>query len=77
MDLPPITDAIWSELLQKKKSLDFEFLGLKMLLGRLIMDVERDPSPATIDKCREQLHDLLAKNEHLPTVRRDIQKIIG
>jgi hypothetical protein len=77
MDLPPITNTIWRDLLQKRKSLDFEFLGLKMLLGRLIMDVERDPSPDSIDKCCQQLHDLLAKNEHLPTVRRDIQKIIG
>lgn len=77
MELLPATDTVWRDLLLKRKSLDFEFLGLKMLLGRLILDVERDPSPANVDKCCLQLHDLLARNDHLPSVRRDIQKIIS
>lgn len=77
MELPPSSDDVWKDLLQKKKSYSFEFLGLKMLLGRLTMEVERDPSLPNLEKCSEQLHDLLAKNEQVPSARRDIQKIIG
>ncbi|HEX7557356.1 MAG TPA: hypothetical protein VF338_12075 [Leptolinea sp.] len=77
MALPLGTDAVWKDLLLKKRTCDFEFLALKMLLGRLIMDIERDPSPVNIDKCVSQLHDLLDKNQHLPSAHRDIQKISG
>jgi hypothetical protein len=77
MTIPARTDDVWKDLLLRKKSFDFEFLALKMLLGRLIMDIEKDPSSANIEKCVFQLHDLLEKNEHLPSANRDIQKISG
>jgi hypothetical protein len=75
MTIPLATDGIWKEMLRKQKQFDFEFLALKMLLGRLIMDVERDPSDANVEKCAVQLHDLLAKNQHLPSAMNDIQKL--
>ncbi len=77
MTIPSGTDEVWKDLLLKKKSYDFEFLALKMLLGRLIMEIERDPSLANLNSGSEQIHDLLEKNEHLPTAKRDIQKISG
>lgn len=77
MTIPPATDIVWKDILLKKKTYDFEFLALKMLLGRLTMEVERDPSQENLVKCTTQLHDLLVKNEKLPTANRDIQKIIG
>ncbi len=77
MTIPPATDIVWKDILLKKKTYDFEFLALKMLLGRLTMEVERDPSQENLEKCATQLHDLLVKNEKLPTANRDIQKIIG
>jgi hypothetical protein len=77
MTIPPATDIVWKDILLKKKTYDFEFLALKMLLGRLTMEVERDPSQESLAKCATQLHDLLVKNEKLPTANRDIQKIIG
>jgi hypothetical protein len=77
MPIPPSSDIVWKDLLLRKKSYDFEFLALKMLLGRLIMDVERDPSLPNMEKCATQLHDLLIKNENLPSAKKDIQKIAG
>jgi hypothetical protein len=77
MELPSVSDEVWKDLLLKRKTCAFEFLGLKMLLGRLISEVERDPSPDKLEKCAEQLRDLLAKNMQLPSVNRDLQKIIG
>jgi hypothetical protein len=75
MTIPSASDVIWKDMLHKQKQFDFEFLALKMLLGRLIMDVEHDPSDANIEKCAIQLHDLLAKNQNLPSAMNDIQKI--
>jgi hypothetical protein len=75
MTIPSASDVIWKEMLHKQKQFDFEFLALKMLLGRLIMDVEHDPSDANVQKCAIQLHDLLAKNQNLPSAMNDIQKI--
>ncbi len=77
MLIPPADDIVWKDLLLKKKSYEFEFLALKMLLGRLIMDIEHDPSPENLTKCAEQLHGLLAQNANLPTAKRDLQKIAG
>ena len=75
MTIPPANDPIWKDMLLKRKSFDFEFLAVKMLLGRLIMDVERDPSDGNLEKCANQLRELLAKNEQLPSAQSDIQKI--
>lgn len=77
MTIPPATDDVWKDILLLKQNYDFEFLALKMLLGRLTMDIEHDPSPENLAKCAEQLHGLLAQNATLPTAKRDIEKIIG
>jgi hypothetical protein len=75
MTIPLASDAIWKDLLFKRKQFDFEFLALKMLLGRLIMSVEHDPSDANVEKCASQLYDMLEKNQHLPSAQHDIQKL--
>jgi hypothetical protein len=77
MNVPLSTDRIWADILQHKIKFEFDFLALNIMLGRLFMEIERDPSAATLQKCSNQLHDLLAKNAHLPSARRDIQKILG
>jgi hypothetical protein len=77
MTIPLSSDSVWKDLLLKKKSFDFDFLALKMLLGRLIMDVEQNPSPDNLEKCAAQLHAMMEKNENLPSAKRDIQKILG
>lgn len=75
MTIPLASDVIWKDLLLKRKQFDFEFLALKMLLGRLIMSVEHDPSDANVEKCVAQLYDLMDKNQHLPSAMNDIQKL--
>lgn len=75
MNIPPSNAAIWKDLLFKRKQFDFEFLALKMMLGRLIVAVEHDPSDANVEKCAAQLYDLLAKNQQLPSAMSDIQKL--
>lgn len=77
MNLPSNTDQIWKDILQHKVKYDFEFLALNIMLGRLFLEIERDSSPATLQKCASEMHNLLDKNAHLPSAKRDIQKILG
>jgi hypothetical protein len=77
MTLPPSSDQVWKDILLGKTRYNFEFLALKILLGRLIMQVEANPSPGTLQKCADEMANLLAKNAHLPSAKRDIQKIKG
>jgi hypothetical protein len=75
MNVPLSTDKVWKDILLNRVKYEFEFLALNILLGRLFLELERDPSPATLEKCASEVHNLLAKNAHLPSAKRDIQKI--
>lgn len=77
MNVPLATDRVWKDILQHKVKHEFEFLALNIMLGRLSLEVERDPSHATLQKCANEIHNLLEKNAHLPSAKRDIQKIMG
>lgn len=77
MNVPPGTDKVWKDILQRKVKYNFEFLALNIMLGRLFLEMERDPSPATLQKCANEIHNLLDKNAHLPSAKRDLQKILG
>ncbi len=76
MNIPLSTDKVWKDILQRKVKYEFEFLALNIMLGRLFLEIERDPSPATLQKCADEMHNLLDKNAHLPSTKRDIQKIL-
>jgi len=77
MNVPPSTEKIWKDILQGKVKYEFEFLAVKILLGRLMSVIERDPSPATIQSCADQLYNLFEKTATYPTCKRDLQKILG
>ncbi len=77
MAVPPVTDQIWKDILLGDKKFKFEFLGLKILLGRLMNQIRKNPSQENIDECAAELHNLFAKNTRLPRVKRDLQKILG
>jgi hypothetical protein len=76
MNVPLSTDKIWKDILQGRVKFNFEFLALKIMLGRLFREMERDPSPAMLQKCADEIYNLLSKNAQLPTAKRDIQKIL-
>jgi hypothetical protein len=77
MNVPLGTDRVWKDILQGKVKYEFEFLALKIMLGRLFREIERDPSPVTVQKCADEIYNLLSKNAHLPSAKRDLQKILG
>lgn len=75
MTIPPASAQIWKDLLLRNRTFEFNYLALKLLLGKLSMDVEHDPSAENILRCAGQLHDLLARNVNLPSAKSDIQMI--
>ncbi len=76
MNVPLSTDKIWRDILQGRVKFDFQFLALKIMLGRLFRELERDPSPAMLQKCADEMYNLLSKNAQLPSAKHDIQKIL-
>jgi hypothetical protein len=75
--LPSIADPRWRQVASGAIKPQFEFLAVKILLGRIGMDLARDSSPRALDKAAEELRALLEKNAALPTAQRDIAKIFG
>jgi hypothetical protein len=65
------------DLVSGKVTPQLKFLAAKILLGRLIASVQGDPSPGNVKKSIDQLHDLLDKNAHMPSVQADIKTIFG
>jgi hypothetical protein len=75
MDVPPVTHPAWSNILTGQTKVQFEFLATKFLLGYLTVQVSRDPSPRTIRKHVEELHNIFARNADLRAVQNDLKRI--
>ncbi len=75
MDVPNATHVAWKDVLSGKTKYPLEFLAAKILLGRLTLRVKNDPSPATLQACAQELHNLYAQNADLPNVQNDLKHI--
>jgi hypothetical protein len=75
--LPPTTDPRWRDIVTGKADYEFEFLALKVLLGRLRVTLTTDGSPAALDGCVKQLRNLLEETADLPKASRDIARMFG
>jgi len=77
MNVPPISHPAWSKIITGPASYQFEFLATKFLLGYLSLQAKRDPSPQTIQRCAQELHDIFVRNTDLISVQRDLAMIFG
>jgi hypothetical protein len=75
MDVPPVSHPIWSNLVLGKTRHQFEFLATKFLLGYLLRQAEKDPSPQMVQRCAQELHDIFVRNADLNSVQRDLVQI--
>lgn len=75
--LPLSTDPRWRRVVSGAVRPQFEFLAVKILLGRISMGLASDNSPAAIDKGVQDLRALLEKHALMPAAQRDIAKIFG
>ncbi len=77
MDVPPISNPVWHNIVAGKVKYQLDFLAAKILLGRLLLRVRSDPSPGMLEKCAHDLQNLFAQNPDLPCVQRDLERIFG
>lgn len=77
MSLPAKSRKEWQDIVTGKKTYTLKFLAAKILLGRLTRSAGEDSSPGNVQKCVDQLYEVFAKNEHIPTVQEDLKTIFG
>ncbi len=77
MFIPPSSNVVWTDLITGKMRCEFEFLALKILLGRISLVLASDQKPETIQKCADDVRNLLSQNVKLASVQRDLYKILG
>ncbi len=77
MDVPPVSDRAWSDIVSGKVKYQFDFLAIKLILGWLTAEVKNNPSPKTIQRCAEELRNVFVQNADLPSVQRDLRRIFG
>nr|WP_319493409.1 hypothetical protein [uncultured Desulfobacter sp.] len=77
MAIPTPNDPKWKKVISGDNKPNIQFLGLKLLLGRLNMKYKKSPTDATVSECTSELIDFFKKNDHLPKVVGDIETIFG
>jgi hypothetical protein len=73
--IPPKTDARWRSLVSGTNSTPITVLALKFMLTRMAQDVHHDPSPATLDRNVDELHQFFVKNPRM--VAADVAVLFG
>lgn len=74
--IPPLSDEIWERILCDKLMINFEFLAIKILLARLKLTIKLNPETNLINECISEFRNLIVKTRRLPSVQRDLKKII-
>jgi|WetSurMetagenome_2_1015567.scaffolds.fasta_scaffold1790649_1 hypothetical protein len=77
MTVPASSHPIWKDVLNGKIKHDFQFLALKMMLGRIQITLKADPSQAQYAKCVEDLRNLLMQNANHPKVQNDLSMLLS
>jgi hypothetical protein len=71
-----IPEKVLSELVMGRVKVDLDFLALKIMLSRLQQRVRIAPDSNTLQPCVEELQNFLAKFGYLPSVQKDVEKIL-
>lgn len=77
MKVPNESHPGWVKAISGKESYAYEFLATKILMGRLNLLYQRNPSPETIKSCVTELRSFFEKNQHIPKAQADLIKIFG
>jgi HAMP domain-containing protein len=66
----------WKNVILEKKNYGFEFMALRILVGRLSVNYRNNPTQKTMQRCIQQLIDFF-RNEKNPLAQKDLKKIFG
>ena len=75
MDLPPLENRIWHDIIRGKQKYEFESLAVRLLQSTLARAAAEDPTPENLQACARLLRRLFAQNDSSPSIRRDLEKI--
>jgi len=75
MIIPDESDPGWVRAISGQESPKYELLATKILLGRLTVLCEMNPSPEMIHKCVIELRAYFERNKDLPKAQADLKKI--
>lgn len=73
--IPPINHPKWKELVTGAKKYEFQSLGVKIMMSRVLLHTSKDLSPDNIKKSIEEVHSFFTKNE--AHNQKDLQLIFG
>ncbi len=77
MTIPDESDPGWVRAISGEESPKYELLATKILLGRLSLIYEINPSPETTRKSVAELRAYFVRNKDLPKAQADLKKIFG
>ena len=73
--IPPSSNNKWKDLVTGKTQYQFNLLGLRILMGRILLSTKMDPSLSNVNSAVEEIRDFFVKNEKIAT--QDLTKIFG
>jgi hypothetical protein len=76
MEIPDISNKIWTDIVTGRLSMTFDLLAIKILLARLKLNVQLDPEGTLVEQSARELRELFVRCGHLPNARKDLIKII-
>lgn len=76
MDIPSVSHPVWAKILNGQIGCSFESLPIKFFLSRTKPALAKDRSPVVLGQYAAELRELFATNAQLPSVQRDLAKII-
>lgn len=77
MDVPAKSHKTWADVVTGKKNYELKFLAAKILLGRVVRSVEKNPSAENINAAIDQLRNVYVKNADIAAVQDDLKTIFG
>lgn len=77
MFIPDESDPCWLRIISGDEFPKLELLATKILLGRLNLIFEMDPTPETAQRCVAELRAYFVWNKDLPKAQADLRKIFG
>jgi hypothetical protein len=77
MIIPDVSDPGWMKVISGEEPHKYELLATKIILGRLTLIYEMDPSVETAQKCVSELRTYFVWNKDLPKAQSDLKKIFG
>lgn len=76
MDIPSVSHPVWAKAINGQLACGFESLPIKFFLSRVKPALAKDRSPALLRQFAAELRELFVANAQVPSVQRDLAKVL-